>query len=63
MYIGVLLIIAGWALAAGSRGVALYGIGVAIAVHLRVLYYEEPVLAHLFGAEWEAYRQRVRRWF
>jgi protein-S-isoprenylcysteine O-methyltransferase Ste14 len=36
---------------------------VAFAVHLFVVFYEEPTLGYKFGAEYEQYRQNVRRWW
>lgn len=62
MYVGVLLILGGWALAAGSTALGWYAAGVAVAFHLRILWYEEPVLARLFGGDWTAYRKNTRRW-
>jgi protein-S-isoprenylcysteine O-methyltransferase Ste14 len=62
MYVSVLLIVLGWAVAFGVRG--LYGdtIFVAIAFHLRVVLGEEPWLARTHGATWDDYTRRVRRW-
>ncbi len=36
---------------------------VAFAVHLFVVFYEEPTLRKKFGAEYEEYCQHVRRWW
>src|ERR1700722_8498028 len=36
---------------------------VALAVHLFVLFYEEPTLREKFGAPYEEYRRNVRRWW
>ena len=63
MYVAVVLVLIGWAVAFRSRGLAVYAAGVAVAFHVRVLTYEEPWLARTFGAEWMAYRARVPRWF
>ena len=62
MYVGVLLILAGWAVGFRSWPLALYAAGVAVAVHLRVILHEEPFLARAHGDAWTAYRARVRRW-
>jgi len=35
---------------------------VALGVHLFVVFYEEPTLRKKFGADYELYRQNVRRW-
>jgi protein-S-isoprenylcysteine O-methyltransferase Ste14 len=62
MYIGVLFIVAGWAVGFRSWVLAGYLVVLAVGFHLRVLLYEEPWLARAFGAEWSAYRARVPRW-
>ena len=62
MYIGVLTILAGWCTLWGSRALIIYSGVFMIAVHLRVLLFEEPWAARRFGAEWDAYRARVPRW-
>jgi protein-S-isoprenylcysteine O-methyltransferase Ste14 len=36
---------------------------VALGVHLFVLFYEEPTLRRMFGAEYEEYCRNVRRWW
>jgi protein-S-isoprenylcysteine O-methyltransferase Ste14 len=36
---------------------------VALAIHLFVVFYEEPTLRHKFGAEYEQYCQNVSRWW
>ena len=63
MYVGVLLILCGWAIGFRSWPLAVYAAGVAIAVHLRVLLHEEPFLAAAHPEAWAAYRARVPRWF
>jgi protein-S-isoprenylcysteine O-methyltransferase Ste14 len=62
MYVSVLLILLGWAVSFGVRGLYWYTIFVAIAFHLRVVLGEEPWLARTHGATWDDYRRRVRRW-
>ncbi|MCA1792233.1 MAG: isoprenylcysteine carboxylmethyltransferase family protein [Thioalkalivibrio sp.] len=62
MYVAVLLILTGWALAYRSPALALYAGVVAVAFHLRVTLVEEPALEHTFGKAWHAYRQAVHRW-
>jgi len=63
MYIAVLLVLCGWALGFRSRSLAIYGLAVMIAFHLRVVFFEEPWLARTHGDEWAEYRARVPRWF
>jgi protein-S-isoprenylcysteine O-methyltransferase Ste14 len=63
MYVGVLLTIAGSAIAEASPAVWAYLIVIAIAFHLRVIFYEERHLRELFGADWDEYARRIRRWW
>jgi protein-S-isoprenylcysteine O-methyltransferase Ste14 len=63
MYLGVLCVIFGWALLFQSMPLAIYGMVVAGALHLFVLFYEEPHLRQSFGAGYEQYCARVGRWF
>ncbi len=62
MYIGVLLLIVGWSIAAGSPLLACYAVALAMGFHLRVRFHEEPRLRKKFGAEWIAYSASVPRW-
>jgi protein-S-isoprenylcysteine O-methyltransferase Ste14 len=62
MYIGVTLVLVGWAAAFHSLALAAYAACVAAAFHVRVLVHEEPFLARTFGNKWTAYRSRTRRW-
>jgi protein-S-isoprenylcysteine O-methyltransferase Ste14 len=34
-----------------------------LTTHLFVVLYEEPTLRRTFGAEYEAYRRRTKRWW
>jgi len=62
MYVAVTLILVGWAVSFGLRGLYLYAAAVAAAFHLRVVLGEEPWLARTHGAQWEEYARRVPRW-
>ena len=62
IYLGVLLVIVGWAVASGSRRVFVYGIAVALLFHAFVFLVEEPLLRRRFGSAYEAYCGTVRRW-
>jgi protein-S-isoprenylcysteine O-methyltransferase Ste14 len=62
MYVGVLLILIGWAAGFRTRSLVIYTTVVAILFHLRVLLHEEPWLARTFPDEWPAYKSRVPRW-
>jgi len=62
MYLGFVLLVLGVAVLLGSLGP--FVVVVAMPFVLEALYVrtEETMLAERFGAEWAAYRARVRRW-
>jgi protein-S-isoprenylcysteine O-methyltransferase Ste14 len=62
MYVGVLLVVLGWALFFESRAILLYGLAAGLVFHLVVLLIEEPMLASRFGDSYETYRRQVHRW-
>jgi protein-S-isoprenylcysteine O-methyltransferase Ste14/pimeloyl-ACP methyl ester carboxylesterase len=62
MYVGVSLILWGWAFAFGSSALIVYALIVMVAFHVRVLVNEEPYLARTHGRRWDDYRSRVPRW-
>lgn len=62
MYVAVVLILVGWALAYGALRLWIYAAAVTVAFHLRVVLGEEPWLARRYGAQWSAYRKAVPRW-
>jgi len=62
MYVGVLLVIAGWALLFQSLRILGYGAVVALCFHLFVVAVEEPSLRGKFGDSYERYCREVRRW-
>jgi protein-S-isoprenylcysteine O-methyltransferase Ste14 len=62
MYVGVTLILTGWAVLFWSLTLTAYAAVVLLAFHIRVLTGEEPWLKRTFGADWESYRARVPRW-
>jgi protein-S-isoprenylcysteine O-methyltransferase Ste14 len=63
MYVGVLTILIGWWLLWDSRTLLIYPLVVLCAFQLHILFAEEPWAARTFGAAWQAYRDRVPRWF
>lgn len=63
MYVCVLAVVLGWAIAFGSTGLLLYALALGVAFHLRVVLGEEPWLSRTHGAAWQQYTHRVRRWF
>jgi protein-S-isoprenylcysteine O-methyltransferase Ste14 len=62
-YMGVLWILLGESLFFQSLPLLYYAIACSIAVHLFVIFYEEPALRRKFGDEYEAYCRRVYRWW
>lgn len=62
MYIGVLAVALGWAVAFGSAEIALYAAGLALAFHVFVLAVEEPSLRRQFPDDYRRYSSAVRRW-
>ena len=62
MYVGVLLVLAGWAILFQSLVLVCYMGVIAVAFHLRVVLGEEPWLAKTHGAEWQRYEESVPRW-
>src|SRR3712207_1476192 len=59
MYVGVLSILAGWAIGFRSWPLAIYAAAIAVAFHLRVRLYEEPILGRTQPDDWAVYRTRV----
>lgn len=63
MYVAVAVILFGWAAAFRSAGLLTYALAIVVAFHLRIVFGEEPWLARRYGAAWQQYTRRVRRWF
>jgi protein-S-isoprenylcysteine O-methyltransferase Ste14 len=63
MYIGATLALAGAAVFYRSLPLLAYAAAFLTVCHLFVLSYEEPTLRRTFGADYEAYCHRVRRWW
>ncbi len=62
MYLGAAAALAGAALYYGSMVLALYAAGFLLVTHSFVVWYEEPTLRAMFGADYERYCSGVRRW-
>lgn len=62
MYVGVLLIVAGWALGFQSIGLVIYALTLLVVFHFRVVLAEERFLARTHGSAWAAYAATVPRW-
>jgi protein-S-isoprenylcysteine O-methyltransferase Ste14 len=63
MYVGVVLMLLGWAALFHSTALLAYALAVAVGFHLRVVFGEEPVLRRAHGDSWLRYEARVPRWF
>ena len=62
MYVGVLMVILGWATRFQSVTLLIYAGIVAVCFHAFIVLYEEPHLEREFGGEYSEYRSRVARW-
>ncbi|MDE0258573.1 MAG: isoprenylcysteine carboxylmethyltransferase family protein [Gammaproteobacteria bacterium] len=62
MYVGVLSVIAGWAVLFRAGILVAYAAAWFVIFSLFVRFYEEPHLLREFGDEYLAYRKRVGRW-
>ena len=62
MYVGMLLMLAGWLALYQTALLGVYAAACALGVHLWVIFYEEPHLRKTFGAEYGDYCTRVGRW-
>ncbi len=63
MYLAVLAVITGQALLLGRPVLLVYAAVVGAAFAAFVHWYEQPVLARRYGAEYEAYRRAVPGWW
>jgi len=61
-YAGIVLVVLGEAVASRSAALLAYAGAVAIALHLFVVFVEEPALGRRFGDLHDAYRARVPAW-
>jgi protein-S-isoprenylcysteine O-methyltransferase Ste14 len=62
MYVAVITIIFGQALALGQRHLVTYGIVVWLTFAFFVQVYEEPTLRRRYGDQYDDYRRAVRAW-
>jgi protein-S-isoprenylcysteine O-methyltransferase Ste14 len=62
MYIGVLLVIVGWAVFFWSGQILVYGLAVGMVIHWFVVCVEEPLLLRQFGEAYARYCEAVGRW-
>lgn len=62
MYVGMVLVLTGWAVFLSSPGALLGPIAFALYITRFQIIPEERALDALFGSEYTAYKARVRRW-
>jgi protein-S-isoprenylcysteine O-methyltransferase Ste14 len=62
MYVGVILMLIGEALATQSSSLWVYLTIVFVAFNLFIILHEEPRLRRDFGQEYSLYKRKVRRW-
>jgi protein-S-isoprenylcysteine O-methyltransferase Ste14 len=62
MYLGVVLVMIGWALWFRNADIAWYVAIWLVFVNTFVMLYEEPTLTRLFGEQYDHYRANVGRW-
>jgi len=62
MYIGGLLLLAGFGLYERSISILFLALLSFALVHMFVVFYEEPTLTRKFGSSYQEYRRTVRRW-
>ena len=63
MYLGAALALGGASLFYQSLPLLGYAAAFVLVTHAFVVLYEEPTLRRTFGADYEAYCRRVRRWW
>ena len=62
MYVGGLFLLAGFGLYEHSISILLMALVLLLAVHLMVVFYEEPALRKLFGPTYQDYCRSTARW-
>lgn len=62
MYVGVMLVLAGWNMLYRVESLLNYTVGAFVFFNMLVFFYEEPHLQRLFGDEYTDYRSKVGRW-
>jgi len=62
MYLGVLLLVVGQGLLLGQESLYAWAIAAWLIFMGFLVFYEEPQLRDRFGASYDDYRRRVRRW-
>jgi len=62
IYFGALLVELGYITWFGSTWMMVYFLLFALAFHILIVFIEEPILRHKFGADYDEYAKSVPRW-
>ena len=62
MYVGVILILVGWAIVSASPIVTGFALFMSTAFYFRVKMHEEPWAENTFTEQWRVYKSHVPRW-
>ena len=62
MYLGIVILLLGWAVLDGNLWNYAYALCVLLVFHLRVIFYEEKEMWRLFPDDWSRYCRHVPRW-
>lgn len=62
MYVGVILMLIGEAVFFQSESLWIYSMLIFVVFHLFIVFFEEPRLKKDFGAEYDQFCNKVRRW-
>jgi len=62
IYVGALTVLAGWTVMFRATILPVYTVCVGLCFHAFVVFYEEPHLRRMFGAEYRNYCAKVGRW-
>lgn len=62
MYVGLVITLAGWAIHLPASPAVVGPMAFALYIHRFQILPEERILSAIFGAEYETYKARVRRW-
>jgi len=62
MYLGIVILLLGWAVVVGNLWNYVYSLCVLLVFHIRVIFYEEKEMRRRFPDDWARYCRHVPRW-
>ena len=62
MYLGIVILLLGWAVLDGNLWNYAYALCIFLVFHIRVISYEEKEMRRLFPDDWSRYCRHVPRW-